>query len=96
VNHGGGDGVEEVQADEVESRRARDHAARVQRLALAEDRQIDPGGKAWRISRTPDDVRYVENAAALQEWTPISYADHPGKALDSSSGEIFGLDADER
>jgi hypothetical protein len=96
LDHGGGKGIEELQADEVESRLARDHATCVMWLALAKDRQLNPEGESRRIPRTPDDVRHLQHTAIFQLWPSTLYANHPGDAYDSGGGQIFRLDADER
>jgi hypothetical protein len=56
VDHGGRRGIEEVRADEVEPRFARDHALRLDRLLVrVEDGKVDPR-PADVESRAPDDT----------------------------------------
>jgi hypothetical protein len=66
VEHGRRRGVEEGEADEVETRLGLHEPAVVEWLGLSEGREVDPG-EVGIEARAPDDVCDLENPAALQE-----------------------------
>ena len=46
--------------------------------------------------RAPDHIRHVEDAAVLQHGQPVPHAHGPGDPLDPGSGQVLGLDPDQR
>src|SRR5678816_3652473 len=88
--------VEKLQADKIQPRLARHHAAIVPRVAVrVEDRQIDPR-EAWIEARAPDDIGDVEHAAVLEDGQPALDAGNTRYALDAGRDEVPRLRADQR
>lgn len=90
-------GVEEEEADEIQAWLAFDDTPTVVRLSLVflEDGEIDPR-EVGTETGTPDDVADVESALVLKHREAVSNTNDAGDALDPGSGEILGLDPDQR
>src|SRR5262245_66689912 len=83
--------IKEVQADKVESRNSVYDPKFMSRLTVfSKNRQIDPR-KAVMVSRTPDYVRHVENAAIFQQRQPISNTRHSRTTHDSGVVQVVGF-----
>jgi hypothetical protein len=96
VDHGRGHRVEEVQADEIESRLVADDPGLVAGLpVLVEDRELD-SGEAGVIPGAPDDVCNIQDAAVPEEGLAVAHASDAGHPLHAGRGEPPGLRADER
>ena len=85
-----------MQSDEVQPWLAGRDSPILHHLAvLVEHRKVDPR-VSWVIAGAPDDVLGLENATILQDWMTIAYPNRAWNPFDTSSGEIPGLDPDER
>ena len=65
------------------------------RLAVPVERDpVDPR-EVGRVPGAPDHVRNIDDAAILEQGTPVPNAGHPRQVLDAERGEVLWLYADE-
>src|SRR5215207_2765934 len=96
MDHRGGHRVEEMQADEVESRLASYHAAIMARLPVGvEHGQVDPR-KASVVSRAPDYVRDVHRPRAVDDGAAGRDSRRATGATNSRLRQIVRLRSNER